>query len=416
MPQLLSIATAPPEGTEPGTPPGLELSDDLHELAGLTTVDEIVRWAREIVQDPTFPTVRAWTRSGRKAAAFFPVYTPQEIAHSMGMLPVLLQGGGESIDITRADAPLGSFLCSISKSSLELALTGRLAPFSAFVFPYICDVSRNLEGIFSRVLPGRPTHMLHLPQNFTSGASVPFLVSEYGRLIRELEAAGGRPFSSESLRESLALYNTHRARVAELIALKQREPWRLTATELYLLIRLGNYLPRELHLKLLEAALRDLAARPRGRPKDSIRVVVVGPFCEQPTLDLLDLLEEVGCYVVDDELQMLHRWYGAVPLTGDPLTALATAYVATPVDLGVRAVPTSKGASILAKVRSADAKGVVFLTAKFCEPALEDVVLYRRALDGAGIPYVHLEFEEKSSAYEQSRLQLETFVESILFD
>lgn len=412
MADLLTIRPVEPEVP---VAPLLELSDDLHELAALTTVDEIVRWAREIVTDPTFPTVRAWTRSGRKAVAFFPVYTPQELAHAMGMLPVVLQGAGESIDITRADAPLGSFLCSVSKSTLELALTDRLAPFSAFVFPYICDVSRNLEGIFARVLPDRTTHMLHLPQNFASAATVPFLMQEYRGLIRKLEAAGGAPFDPERLRASLALFNEHRALVAELLDRKRREPWSLTETEAYLLVRLGNFLPKELHVRLLRAALDVLGRRTR-RVKDSIRVVLVGPFCEQPTLDLLDLIEEVGCYVVDDELQMLPRWYRSTPLTGDPLEALARAYVESPFDLGIRATPTTKGAAVLEKVAKADAKGVIFLTAKFCEPALEDVVLYRRALDREKVPYLHLEFEEKSSAFEQSRLQLETFVESILFE
>ena len=411
---LLTIAAerAEPEGGVSAIP---ELSEDLSELAGLRSIDDIVRWSREILQDPTFPTVRAWTRGGRKAVGFFPVYTPQEIAHSMGMLPVVLQGAGESIDITRADAPLGSFLCSISKSTLELALTDRLAPFSAFVFPYICDVSRNLEGIFARVLPGRPTHMLHLPQNFSSAATVPFLVTEYRRLIQKFEEAGGAPFSPDRLRASLDLFNRHRALMAQLHGVKQREPWRLTATEHYLIVRLANVIPRELHVTILERVLSELPQRAR-RPKDSVRVAVVGPFCEQPTLDLLDLLEEVGCYVVDDELQMLHRWYGATPLDDDPLTALARAYVTSPVDIGVRAVPTTKAAAVLDRVKRSNAKGVLFLTAKFCEPALEDVVLYRRALDAAKVPYLHLEFEERSSAYEQSRLQLETFVESILFD
>jgi benzoyl-CoA reductase subunit C len=410
--RLVTIAPMPEEGGEP--PPAVEVSPDFRELERLTRVEEIVALARQLVQDPTFPTVRAWRATGRPAAAFFPVYSPQEIAHAMGMLPVLLQGAGESIDITRADAPLGSFLCSVSKSTLELALTGRLEPFSAFVFPYICDVSRNLEGILGRALPDRPTHMLHLPENFTSAATVPFLVSEYRRMIGRLEAAGGRPLSDEALRASIRLFNEHRALVRELYAMKRAEPSRLTATELYLLVRLGNLIPKELHVTLLRRVLADLGSRQR-RPKDSIRVVVVGPFCEQPTLDLVDLLEEVGCYMVDDELQMLSRWLGEVPVTGDPLVALARAYVETPVDLGVRAVPTTKGAAILEKVARSDAQGVLFLTAKFCEPALEDVVLYRRALDRARVPYLHLEFEEKSSAYEQSRLQLETFVESILF-
>ena len=113
---------------------------------------------------------------------------------------------------------------------------------------------------------------------------------------------------------------------------------------------------------------------------------------------------------------MLHRWCPYIEPGADPLESLATSYVRTPVDIGVRATPTTKGAAVLSRVDAAKAQGVLFLTAKFCEPALEDVVLYRRALEARGLPYLHMEFEEKSTTYEQARLQLETFVESILFD
>ncbi len=397
------------------SPPSLELSDSFEEFRRAGSIDAITRLAREVLLDPTYPTVRAWTRSGRGAVGCFPVYTPQELIHSMGLLPVSLHGGGESVEISHADAPLGSFLCSISKSTLELAMTGLMAPFRAFVFPYICDVSRNLEGIFSRAVPNATTHMLHLPQNFQSKASVPFLVAEYRRLIAKLEKAGGEPYRPERLAESLELFNRQRAEIAQLTATKRAEPGKLTLTESYLLRRLGGLLPREVHLELLGRVRTELAERP-NRTKDAIRVLLVGSFCEQPTLDLIDLIEQVGCYVVDDELLQLHRWYDRVEPSGDPLENLAATYVRSPVDIGVRAAPTTKAAAIRQRVDAADAQGVIFLTAKFCEPALEDVVLYRKALDERKIPYLHLEFEERSAAYEQSRLQLETFVESILFD
>jgi len=58
----------------------------------------------------------------------------------------------------------------------------------------------------------------------------------------------------------------------------------------------------------------------------------------------------------------------------------------------------------------------VFCTAKFCEPALYDQVLYKERLEAAQIPYVHIEFEEKMSAFDTTRTQVETFVESILFE
>ena len=397
-----------------GAPPSLELSPDFKEFTNAPSLAAILQLAREVVVDPSFPTVRAWSRGGGKAVGCFPVYTPQELVHSLGLLPVSMHGAGENLEISHADAALGSFLCSISKSTLELALTARLAPFRAFVFPYICDVSRNLEGIFSRVLPGPSTHMLHLPQNFHSAASVPFLVAEYRRLIEKLERSGGERYRPERLAESIELFNRQRALIAEITATRRAQPGKVSLGESYLLRRLGGLLPREAHVRLLERLRGELAERP-NRPRDAIRVLLVGSFCEQPTLDLIDLLEQVGCDVVGDDLLPGQRWYDRVTLDGDPLEALAHAYLDAPFDIGVRVTPTTKGEAILQKVESSGAQAVVFLTAKFCEPALEDVVLYRRALDRKGIPYLHLEFEERSAAYEQSRLQLETFVESILF-
>ncbi len=415
MPELLKIGSWAEDLPEGETPPGIEISPDFREFTEAESVERIVHLAQEVLADPTFPTVRAWRAAGGKAVGCFPVYTPQELIHSFAMLPVSIQGGGENLEISRADAALGSFLCSISKSTLEMALTGLLDPFDAFIFPYICDVSRNLDGIFARVLPQRPSHMLHLPQNFTSPATIPFLVAEYRSLIAKLERVAGRPFSQEDLRASIEVFNEQRALVDRLVVLKRDSPWKVSLVEYYLLLRLGGLLPREVHVPLLRRALAELEGRER-KNKDSIRVIVLGPFCEQPTLELLQLVEDVGCYVVGDELQMLHRWCPRIEPGSDPLESLATSYVRTPIDIGVRSTPTTKAAAILARVDASKAQGALFLTAKFCEPALEDVVLYRRALEGRGIPYLHMEFEEKSTTYEQARLQLETFAESILFE
>jgi benzoyl-CoA reductase subunit C len=412
MPELLQIQSPLGEGE---VTPGIDLSPDFREFTQAQSVEELVRLAQEVLADPSFPTARAWRKAGGKAVGCFPVYTPQELVHSLGMLPIAMQGGGENLEISRADAALGSFLCSISKSTLEMALTGLLDPIDAFVFPYICDVSRNLDGIFARALPERPSHMLHLPQNFSSPATVPFLIAEYRSLLVKLERVAGRPFSQEDLRASIELFNEQRALVAQLAALKRDAPWKVTLLEYYLLLRLGGLLPREVHIPLLRRALTEIEGRER-KNKDAIRVIVIGPFCEQPTLELLQLVEDVGCYVVGEEFQMLHRWCPHIEPGADPLESLATSYVRTPVDIGVRSTPTTKGAAVLSRVDDAKAQGVVFLTAKFCEPALEDVVLYRRALEARGVPYLHMEFEEKSTTYEQARLQLETFVESILFD
>jgi len=59
---------------------------------------------------------------------------------------------------------------------------------------------------------------------------------------------------------------------------------------------------------------------------------------------------------------------------------------------------------------------VLFLPAKFCEPALFDYVLYRQALEKEGIPHTVVEFEEKMWNFERTRNEIQTFVESLLFE
>ena len=63
----------------------------------------------------------------------FPVYFPEEIAHAAGLMPVAILGGGNKLDMKLADAHMGSFVCSICRSTSELGLNGSLAGLSGFV-------------------------------------------------------------------------------------------------------------------------------------------------------------------------------------------------------------------------------------------------------------------------------------------
>jgi benzoyl-CoA reductase/2-hydroxyglutaryl-CoA dehydratase subunit BcrC/BadD/HgdB len=67
-------------------------------------------------------------------------------------------------------------------------------------------------------------------------------------------------------------------------------------------------------------------------------------------------------------------------------------------------------------VRSTNADAVVLLIAKFCEPACFDYVLFKKNLDQMGVPHLLLEFEEKLFTFDRLRTEVETFVESLVFD
>lgn len=375
-------------------------------------LEEIFYECRELLEDMSFPTVRRWRESGGKVVGHFQVYFPEEIVHAAGILPFKVRGA--QIEAVQADSRFGSYLCSILKTSLELALSKRVE-LEMFVTHPICDAARNLGAVWGRNFP-YPCQILYLPQNANSAAAVTYLRNEYARLQRSVEAIAGRPVKEDDLRRSLEIYNRNRSLLRDLYAIKRDTPWLISADEAYVLLSIGGLVQREEHNELLETVLPLIAARP-NKKQDKIRIVFEGGFCEQPPLDLIRAIAR-SCYVVDDDLLIGLRWIlEDVSLNGDPLFNLAHAYLEkssySPVQHDLR---KPKEEMLLERIRNSRAEAAILTAAKMCEPGLEEQVTYLHALDKAGIPYFISEFEEKMTTFEHMEIQLETFVENILFN
>ena len=375
------------------------------------SLEEILRLARALVEDPSYPTVRRWREAGGKVIGHFQVYFPEEIAHAAGALPLKIRGA--QVEAAQAESRFGSYLCSILKSSLELALSGRVK-LDMFVSHPICDAARNLAAVWGRNFE-YPCQILYLPQNANSRHAPEYLRQEYARLQREIEAITGAQVTPQALRNSIQVYNTNRRLIRQLYAIKRERPWLLAAEEAYVLVALGGMLRREEHNVLLELLLPRIESR-SARPQDKIRVVFEGGFCEQPPLDLLQAISQT-CYLVDDDLMIGLRWLlEDVPTEGDPLMNLAQAYLEkssySPVQHDLR---KPKEQMLLQRIRDSGAAAAIITAAKMCEPGLDEQVAYSKALDEAGVPYFVSEFEEKMTSFDQIQIQLETFVENILF-
>ena len=385
-------------------------------LATVAPIEAVERY-REVVEDRAFPTVREWrARTGRSVTGCFPVYAPVELAYAAGMLPVGLFGAGNQIEMAHADSRFQSFICSIVKSTLELAFVDRLEPFDALMFESICDPARNLASVMARNFPQRHVSYVHLPQNMTSPAAVGYLAGEYRRVADELGAVSGHAVGPEDLRASLCAFNALRTQLRELYAVRASAPEKLSTAELYTLVRLAT-LADPVDVEPLIAQSITTALGRDARAKDRIRVVVVGSFCEQPPLELLAGIEESGCYVVDDDFMLGWRLLRRdVDTRGDPFHALASAYLDGSLHASTKHdLRKPRAAALTESVRANDAAAVIFLGAKFCEPGLFDYALYRKALEENAIPHLFLEFEEKMWNYDKIRTEVETFVESMLF-
>lgn len=375
-------------------------------------LNEVLFQCRELLEDADFPTVKRWRETGGKVLGHFQVYFPEELAHAAGMLPFKVRGA--QIEARQAEARFGSYLCSIMKTSLELALSHRVT-LDMFVSHPICDAARNLATVWGRNFT-YPCQILYLPQNANSAHAAQYLYDEYGRLKRSIEAIAGRTITDDDLRASIAIFNENRSLLRRLYAIRRETPWLLPADEAYAAMAVGGLIPREEHNEMLKAIIPQIEARP-AKPQDRIRVVFEGGFCEQPPLDLIRTIAQ-STYVVDDDLLIGLRWVlEDVPVEGDPLLELATAYLEkssySPVQHDLR---KPKEAMLLQRMRASGAGAAIITAAKMCEPGLEEQVAYTHTLDQEGIPYFVSEFEESMTSFDHVEIQLETFIENLLFD
>lgn len=380
--------------------------------------EEQITRLRAVVEDMSFPTVKDWKAShpGGKVVGMFPVYTPHELPHALGMLPVGIYGAGGRIEIDHADSRIQSFVCSIARSTLELGLTNSLKDFDGIYFTSICDVARNLSGVWELNCPQHLVEYIHFPQNVTSPSAVIHYVHELRRLASHLEMLTGNKLEDAALSRSITAYNHNREWCARIYEIKRQTPWLLSTYEAYMLLRIGTLIPVEEHSQLLKDMIPQILARD-VKPRDYVRVVLEGSFCEQPPLELLQVIEEAGCYIVNDDLLLQTRWFDApVPTNGNPFQALAESYLRQSVSSSVRHYgDRSRKQQFFDKVVAANADGVIFCAPKFCEPALLDYVLFKEDLERRKVACIAFEYEEKMGVFETIRMQVESFVESVMF-
>ena len=386
-------------------------------VATMSTTSAIVSRCQELFDDLEFTAARAWKEAepGRRVVAYMPVYVPRELVHAAGMLPLGILGGGENLEVIHGDAYYQSYICRIPRSTLELGVTGKLSFVDGFLFPSICDVIRNLSGIWKLLYPNVYVRYFDVPQNYLDDVGGTYYVQELKELQEGLEHLGGRPITAEALRSSIAIYNENRQLVRELYAFRSRTPWLAPTAEVYLVVRAGMVLPVEEHNQLLRDYLA--AAEAESRPvRDNCRVVLNGVFCEQPPLNLIKAIEMSGCYIVDDDFMLVTRWLlDDVPLDGDPLVNLSTAFLHRSAETSAKYQPSLalKGAYIVDAVRDSGAEGVIFAAPSFCDPALLERPMLEKRLDAAGIPHIGFKYAENSGQMQPVREQAGTFADSI---
>jgi len=378
---------------------------------------DIIDKCKNLAFDLNFTYAKEWKEkeAGRVLVGYMPIYFPREIVHAANGLAVGIMGVGDRKQVIKGDAYYQSYICRIPRGIIELALDNHLENFDGFVFPAICDVIRNLSGMFRMLKKGKFVKYMDYPQNFQSDIGGTFYKNELLHVLNEIKKINKVEVTPEKLNNSIKLYNKNRSLIEKIYDIKQEYPWRLTAEELYYIIRAGMVIPVEEHNEILEDVI-EYISEDTGEPMDKIKVIVSGSFCEQPPVSLIKTIELAGCYIVDDDFMLGSRWIeGDVDAgTDDPVNALVEAYLTqSTFSSSVYDVGNPKEERLIELFNRRKADGIIFAAPSFCDPALLDAPVLHNACDAQKIRYMSFKYSENTGQFKNIKEQVGAFADSI---
>jgi benzoyl-CoA reductase/2-hydroxyglutaryl-CoA dehydratase subunit BcrC/BadD/HgdB len=363
---------------------------------------EILNKFEEIAANP-MGQKKAYLAAGKKVVLTAPVYTPEEIIHAMGMVP--MAAWGADIELNEAKRYFPAFICSIMQSILELGMNGTYEGVSAIVIPSLCDSLKVLGENWKYGVPSIPFIPMTYPQNRKPAYGTAYTKAGYERVISDLEKATGLTFEDSALQASIQVYNEHNSVMRQLSALLAGHP-EITTRQRSAVYKSAGFMLKEEHTALVKELIACLEAAEPGTGK--IPVYVSGILADSPSL--LDILDENGFVIAGDDVAAESRQYRTdAPAKETGLDSLAAKFSAMDNCSLLYDVEKKRVQMIVEEAKGCKAKGVIVVLTKFCDPEEFDYPLIKRACDAAELPCLLIEVDRQMTNYEQARTMLEGF-------
>ncbi|MCE5273882.1 MAG: 2-hydroxyacyl-CoA dehydratase family protein [Syntrophaceae bacterium] len=340
---------------------------------------------------------------GKKVLGYFCTYTPVEILHAGGFLPVRIWGGRGPVE--KAYSLVPNFICPYMKRSLENALNNEYDFLSGLVQGYTCDVACGLVNIWKGNIPMIISHSVPLPYNDTL-QSREFLRSVLGELMERLSKIGGS-FPDGALGASWDLYTQIRRALSDLSRRRSQGRLDLDAADFVTVVQAGFVTEPEAYLTMLKELVSSPDPGCGVSPREGIPVLVSGSVVEDA--NVLALIGKHGLLVVADDLCTgLRSFTPASGMGESPLERLVDRTMKR-FPCPSRSHPRERIPLVKGLVADSGARGVIFLFQKFCTPHLADHPMVSQALRDDGIPSISIEMDEDGLLDAQVATRLETF-------
>lgn len=297
----------------------MAVNENKQELETLAEIREI---------NASFPNnkyVKDWKEGGKKVIGWFCNYTPEEVIHAAGILPVKILGGFEEFPLDKANAYFYPTSCSTVRSCFQLAFEGHYDFLDGFVMWSPCEHARRFYDVW--------TYWLKTPFHY-AGSLLFIHGDESVRHYREglvdfrtkLEEFTGVKIEENALRESTKLYNRTRELLKELNELRKSDNPPISGAEALEIMNACLATPKEDFNRILERLVEEAKSVSRAWVNKDARLLFTGSMWNNP--DFLKFIEDQGCLIVVNELcNGMRYWSDPVGPDSDPLQALAERYM-----------------------------------------------------------------------------------------
>lgn len=347
---------------------------------------------------------------GKKVVGCFPAYTPEELVHASGMIPMGLWGG--RTELMRAKSYLPAFACPIMQSNMEFGLSGAYEGLSAVIIPALCDTLRCMTQNWRFGVPGIPVAPIVYPQNRKSPASVDYLISEYESVLTKLSTLTGQMMNEKALCRAIEIYNEHNAVMRDFAETANAHLDVITPRVRHAVMKSAFFYEKSEHTAIVREIVEKLKKLP-VYDHPGKKVVLAGIMCEPD--EVLDILQENNVAVVGDDLAQEMRQYRTdTPAQGGGgLKRLALQWNNRFGCSLIHEEGKPRGAMLTELCKRTGADGVISCMMKFCDPEEYDQPYYEKDLRSAGIPCLTVEIDQQNTSYEQVRTKIQTFREML---
>lgn len=374
---------------------------------------------REIDEALSGEAIARWKGMGKKVVGWLCTYTPEEILHAAGMLPVRVRGN--PLGGSQGDTYLQSNMCPHARSCIGEAVEGRYGFLDGLVAVHTCDAICKLYDVW-RIYAQPPFAFILDHPHKTSALSYRYHRRQLEKFVRAVEGLAGQPITEPALEGAMAVYRENRALLRKLYQYRKRDFPPISGSEVLKVIEAGAQMPKEEHNRLLRQLLEALETRPVKVAKGP-RLVISGSLLEDQ--ELLQVIEESGGVVVSDDLCTGTRyfWHEIQPESRpaeekgegfpDKQLAALNRYYMDKVPCACMHMEDRRLQHLIRMVKEFDAQGVILYGLIFCDTFGYDFVEHRKQLSEAGIPVLQLEVDYSSAGLGQLRTRVQAFLEMI---